>query len=536
MSQKESNGGRKSGNFTQAALLVAYAGTSMYPTLREPEMIEVLPYAGRPVRIGDVIYFLPAEGGRPIVHRVARMTSAGIVTRGDNCAREDSFRLQPEDVRGRVLYAWRGRKRRKIAGGPRGRLAAKWVGVRRILDRGMSPLLHLPYRLLSRTGLLARLLPAPLRPRVIVFRVQGRDQFRLLLGSQAIGRFDDRQHRWQIQRPFRLLVDEHKLPGNRALDGLIPPKTVHRLDLVDGTRWMITAGDEGALPLVNRLGEAMKLRLTDPSDPPCAGRMRRLLVSIDPRNPEFLPSACYGSSPPEEDGAIVCALRPTVEAVNLFVLFIQISFVIACDAQEHGGILVHGALAERDGAGVILAAPGGLGKTTASGRLAAPWRSLCDDTTLVMRDPQGAYWAHPWPTWSRFLEGGPGGSWDVEKAVPLTGIFCLSRASENRAEPIGPGKAASLIVGYVEQATRFQTHFMGLEEVRSMRLTQFKILCELAKAVPAYILHISLTGPFWHAMEQALEASGKKPEEGANGNNLYEERNISRSFEPQVRR
>ena len=31
-----------------------------------------------------------------------------------------------------------------------------------------------------------------------------------------------------------------------------------------------------------------------------------------------------------------------------------------------------------------------------------PWRSLCDDATLVVRDASGRYWAHPWPTWSRF--------------------------------------------------------------------------------------------------------------------------------------
>ena len=102
---------------------------------------------------------------------------------------------------------------------------------------------------------------------------------------------------------------------------------------------------------------------------------------------------------------------------------------------------MHGALAEENGIGVILAAPGGTGKTTASDRLPAPWRSLCDDTTLVVRDSQGKYWGHPWPTWSRFLEGGPGGTWEVQEAVPLRGVFFLSQAPEDLTEPLGPGHA-----------------------------------------------------------------------------------------------
>ena len=51
----------------------------------------------------------------------------------------------------------------------------------------------------------------------------------------------------------------------------------------------------------------------------------------------------------------------------------------ARDAQTRGEVLLHGALAEKDGIGVILAAPGGTGKTTASDRLLAPWRSRCDE-------------------------------------------------------------------------------------------------------------------------------------------------------------
>jgi hypothetical protein len=189
----------------------AYVGPSMNPTLREPEIMEIMLYDGRPLRVGDVAFFLPPEAVQPVVHRIIRMTPAGISTLGDNNTRVDTSLLQPEDIKGQVVAAWCGQKRRKIAGGLHGRLTSRWLRWRRVLDRGVSHLLHPLYYILSRCGLIARLLPAPFRPRVVVFQTQGQDQFRLLLGQRIIGRYDDQKRQWQIQRPFRLFVDERVL-------------------------------------------------------------------------------------------------------------------------------------------------------------------------------------------------------------------------------------------------------------------------------------------------------------------------------------
>lgn len=207
------------GNPPGTMFFAAYVGPSMNPTLREPEMLEVVPYDSRPLRVGDVVFFVPSpEADQPVVHRVARVTPVGISTRGDNNAQEDTFLLQPEDIKGRVLAAWRGQKRREIAGGLQGRLTSRWLLCRRILGKGVSYLLYPLYYALSRWGFIARLLPAPLRPRVVVFQTQGQDQFRLLLGQHVIGRYDDQKRQWQIQRPFRLFVDKRALPGQRDMD------------------------------------------------------------------------------------------------------------------------------------------------------------------------------------------------------------------------------------------------------------------------------------------------------------------------------
>jgi SynChlorMet cassette protein ScmC len=277
----------------------------------------------------------------------------------------------------------------------------------------------------------------------------------------------------------------------------------HGLVLADGSRWEITAGDEEAASIVSQLGRAMQLRVTaGASEPPRDDHPSRLLVQVDAHT--SVPN-CYVPLASENDGVVVCILSPCDHWGGPFVNLVRLSLVFAREAQTRGGVLIHGALAERAGNGVILVAPGGTGKTTASNRLPTPWRSLCDDTTLVVRDPQGNYRAHPWPTWSRFLDGGPGGTWDVQNAVPVRGIFCLAQADEDRLARVGPGRAVSLLGEFVEQVSTFMTPGLLDEEVQALHLERFNNLCALARVVPAHVLHISLTGAFWQEIDQALQ-------------------------------
>jgi len=496
----------------------AYFGSSMNPTLREPEIMEIMPYDSRPLRVGDVAFFLPAEAEQPVVHRIVRVTPVGISTLGDNNTQEDTLLLQPKNIKGQVVAAWRGQKRRKITGGLRGRLTNRWLSWRHVIRRGVSPLLHPFYQVLSNLGLIARLLPVPLRPRVVVFHVQGRDQFQLLLGRHIIGRYDDRWQQWRIQRPFKLFVNVNKLPkqlnNDRSnqqvfserqptMNHLLTQGVKYGLDLADGSRWEIVAGDEEAAAIISQLGRAMQLCvIRGTSEPSRHGNLYRLLVQV---NTHTSLANYYVPLASENNGVFVCILIPCDYWGGPFTNLVKLSLVFARQAQARGGVLLHGALAELDGMGVILAASGGKGKTTASNRLPAPWRSLCDDTTLVVRDAQGNYWAHPWPTWSRFLDKGPGGTWAVQTAVPVKGIFFLAQAAEDRVERLGPGHTVSLLMKCVGQASMLMPLGLGKEEVCVLHLEWFNNLCALARVMPAHVLHISLTGTFWQEIEQALE-------------------------------
>jgi len=149
-----------------------------------------------------------------------------------------------------------------------------------------------------------------------------------------------------------------------------------------------------------------------------------------------------------------------------------------------------------------------VGKTTASIRLPSPWRSLSDDMTLVVRDDQGGYWCHPWPTWSFFWErNNSGRKWDVSYAVPLKGLFFLAQASEDRAERIGAGRATGMLLETARQASCQLEYRSSNEDLTAMNLQLFKNACMMAKSMKSFILNVSLNGQFWTEMDLALNSS-----------------------------
>ena len=184
----------------------------MHPTLQANDLLEVLPYADRSIRIGDVVAFLPLASADYVVHRVVAKTFAEIRTRGDRNSRPDPWPLSPSQIGGRVIAAWRGSKRHRVIGGRAGR-AWSW-GLRRLqrVDRAATALLGPLYHKLSKRGALRRFTPGPLRPRVVRFRADRQERLRLLVGDRIIGHFDNQLEQWKIQRPLRLFIDERSLP------------------------------------------------------------------------------------------------------------------------------------------------------------------------------------------------------------------------------------------------------------------------------------------------------------------------------------
>jgi signal peptidase len=194
--------------------LINYMGPSMNPTLRSGDGLRIKPYDGKEIRCGDVIVFIPLGDGRKITHRVISVDSQGTRTKGDNNTQVDPFVLSPDNIIGRVVYAQRGNKRRKVFGGPTGQLFSVAVRALKMFDSRISYLLRPPYNWIVRTGVFSRFMHRLIKPKVIsLIRPEG-TELQLLIGERVIGRLLPGKSRWQIKRPFRLFVDEQSLPRN----------------------------------------------------------------------------------------------------------------------------------------------------------------------------------------------------------------------------------------------------------------------------------------------------------------------------------
>lgn len=186
----------------------------------------------------------------------------------------------------------------------------------------------------------------------------------------------------------------------------------------------------------------------------------------------------------------------------------RISHIVANASELNGGLLVHGALAEWNGQGVILAGPGGVGKTTASNRLHRPWRPLSDDTALIVRSADGTYWAHPWPTWSRYRLGDMSGSWDVQAAVKLGVICMLSQNNSDRIFQLPIRQAISELVDVSGQTFFIMANGMDRDVIRRINLMRFHNAIALSKRVAVCRLEISRNGKFWKEIEKFLVSLG----------------------------
>jgi SynChlorMet cassette protein ScmC len=179
-------------------------------------------------------------------------------------------------------------------------------------------------------------------------------------------------------------------------------------------------------------------------------------------------------------------------------------FPIFDRAQHSGGLPLHAGLVERNGVGILLAAPGNTGKSTCCCRLPSSWHPLCDDETLVVRDNQRRYLAHPFPTWSDHLWQRSEKTWNVEGHVPVSAIFFLEQATTDEVVPVGQGETAVLINESAMELYHPKWKNSDSEELRAVRRKLFDNACELAKSIPAFKLRVSLKGRFWEEIERVL--------------------------------
>ncbi|MDD5232815.1 MAG: SynChlorMet cassette protein ScmC [Syntrophales bacterium] len=272
------------------------------------------------------------------------------------------------------------------------------------------------------------------------------------------------------------------------------------LKLANGLGWNISS-EPDAEAWVEILARIMSLpEKNDPAYPTIRYRMK---------NPQRHPDAGWSERDMSEicllyradSRDIICELQhESGSCVHIW----SALFPVYRDVCFSGGLPLHGALAEKDGYGIILAGPADAGKSTCSRRLPAPWKILSDEESVIVPAGKGMYAAHPFPTWSLLADSRETPQRRVDAAVPLRAIFFIAKSEADSAKKAGTGKSAGLIAGLAGEKFHIDWETVGKAERIGILGRLFENAGSIALRIPAYHLGVSREGKFWEKMEEAL--------------------------------
>jgi len=310
-------------------------------------------------------------------------------------------------------------------------------------------------------------------------------------------------------------LEQSQGPGTwdllRKLTGMDQPEALLRgfsLHLGDGCRWWIGSTPPGRA-WVEKLAALMQL---EPGEPDGACRLILFDGVADSSGlPQEAPGwvhlnlyRCQAWHRPGFPDVLWEFAPAAPHPFPAHPFMVYASTFIHRESIWRGGLPFHATLVERDGQGVILAAPSGTGKSTCCRRIPPPWQARCDDELLVVLAPDGRYLAHPFPTWSDYFFQRGDNPRKVQDPAPLAGIFFLEQAPWDDYTPLGPGEAAAAAAGSALEVLDRLLLVGDPGEARDLRQAVFANACDLVTKIPAFRLQVSLTGRFWENLEAAL--------------------------------
>jgi hypothetical protein len=184
-------------------LIFVYRGSSMRGTFRQGDVLLVTRVSAGAIRRGDVVAFSISSvnhSKRVVTHRVRANTPFGFVTQGDNWDQPDREVVRPGALIGRVSFARRGDRTRRVWRGWAGLL---WVRTLRLWRKARSFSRWL-YRCLRSSGVV-RLLWKP-RVEYIYLIVESDLLVKYVCGRSTVAYWwPDRQLFW-CRKPYDLII------------------------------------------------------------------------------------------------------------------------------------------------------------------------------------------------------------------------------------------------------------------------------------------------------------------------------------------
>lgn len=278
--------------------------------------------------------------------------------------------------------------------------------------------------------------------------------------------------------------------------------TAYHLELKNGQQWILEA-DPDLEDWLQRFASILMIRkaASDHNIPSWRFCVKKREVQ-DYREEDWISSRSYWLSIyAKTDGTdLVTEIAPysredPEEDVIRMMLAIQSLYLAVW---PRGGIPVHAAMLEKNGQAILIAAPGGTGKSTCARRIPPPWSAPCDDSVLLLPH-NGEYYAHPLPTWSdHLIRKDYDRTWDVGHAVPVTGLWFLEHGEEDGTSPLGKGEAASRLYQSAVQISGPCVRKPENEELYTdWHTALFHRCCDAVTHLSCGMLRVTLTGKFW---------------------------------------
>jgi signal peptidase I len=184
-----------------------YSGRSMDGTFRECDRLEIKKNKINEINPGDVAVFISpieAEKETHCVHRVVSFADKGLFTRGDNNLKNDEALVTEENFIGKVTHYERDGKIHKVWNGRLGMLRARVLHGRLHVIRTVKIFLRTPYRLLKKTGIVAKLW----RPEIetINFETQDGPFIKYIHKGRTVASCWLDSNRWWFRRPYDFVI------------------------------------------------------------------------------------------------------------------------------------------------------------------------------------------------------------------------------------------------------------------------------------------------------------------------------------------
>lgn len=285
------------------------------------------------------------------------------------------------------------------------------------------------------------------------------------------------------------------------------PNNCYGIALIDNQNWQLIAStetEEWLARLAKIMGlEARKFQNSSKmyffKDHSAFGTSMKSTYAKSGPNIEYVRIGPIGFWDNKRSPNVLCEIHPGDNLNDITAMSVSL-YPIYQSALSYGSMPFHAALLEKNGRGFLIAASGGVGKSTCSRRAPYPWHPLCDDEVFVVRDKAGSYHAHPFPTWSEYMFHKSDHTWNVQYHIPFAGIFFLMQSEVDEVVPLTQGKAAI----YIDNAAFEVWRRFRVSQRTEIRRSIFENACNIAKVVPAFILKARKDGRFWELMEDAI--------------------------------